>query len=256
MFLGMAGSIVTSKGADWVDNNWGNLVLTTKYTFSNSGKSVSLGSNGANVVNDFRETFNKVKAESILDVDEIKQIEKVTEGEAETKFKYKNNPMDNPKAAKDIIENPDAVYGFSPNPESGRIGKFAEYDWANEEIVANAKEARLQYHKDNESIYKVVEKMKSEGATIEDMARVANEQRNRNRLQSYIDRGNMSGYEKAVESNIKNFKNELGMTAEQAYEKYGSWEIVLEKAMSANAGMDACCGLYDDFYYLYSGGDN
>ena len=59
MFLGMAGSIVTSKGADWVDNNWGNLVLTTKYTFSNSGKSVTLGSNGANVVNDFRENFNK-----------------------------------------------------------------------------------------------------------------------------------------------------------------------------------------------------
>lgn len=27
--------------------------------------------------------------------------------------------------------------------------------------------------------------------------------------------------------------------------------MVLEKATSANAGMDACCGLYDDFYYLY-----
>ena len=55
----IAESIVTSKGADWVDNNWDNLVLTTKYTFSNSGKSVTLGSNGANVVNDFRENFNK-----------------------------------------------------------------------------------------------------------------------------------------------------------------------------------------------------
>ena len=63
--------------------------------------------------------------------------------------------------------------------------------------------------------------------------------------------GNMSGYEKAVESNLRNFNNKLGMTAEQAYDKYGSWDIVLEKAMSANAGMDACCGLYDEFYYLY-----
>ena len=77
MFLGMAGSIVTSKGADWVDNNWDNLVLTTKYTFSNSGKNVTLGSNGANVVNDFRENFNKVKASEVLDVDEIKNV---TEG--------------------------------------------------------------------------------------------------------------------------------------------------------------------------------
>ena len=75
------------------------------------------------------------------------------EGVGEAKFKYKNNPMDNPKAFKDIIENKDAVYGFSPNPESDRIGKFAEYDWTNKEVVVNAKEARLQYHKDNESIY-------------------------------------------------------------------------------------------------------
>ena len=187
---------------------------------------------------------------------EINTAEGIEDGVKKAKFKYKNNPMDNPKAAKDIIENSDAIYGFSPNPDSDRIGKFAEYDWTNEEVVANAKEARLQYHKDNESIYKIVEKMKNEGASIEDIARVANEQRNRNRLQNYIDRGNISGYEKAVESNMKNFQNELGMTAEQAYEKYGLWEIVLEKAMSANAGMDACCGLYDDFYHLYGKGGN
>lgn len=48
--------------------------------------------------------------------------------------------------------------------------------------------------------------------------------------------------------------NDLAMTAEQAYKKYGSWEVVLEKAMSANAGMDACCGLYDKFHHIYSVG--
>lgn len=85
----------------------------------------------------------------------------------------------------------------------------------------------------------------------EEIAKVASQQRNANRLQSYIDRGNMAGYEKAVNSNLKNWGNKYGMTPEQAFEKYGSWEMVLEKATSANAGMDACCGLYDDFYYLY-----
>ena len=30
-------------------------------------------------------------------------------GTGDTRFTYKNNPMDNPKAAKDIHENPDAV---------------------------------------------------------------------------------------------------------------------------------------------------
>ena len=75
--------------------------------------------------------------------------------------------------------------------------------------------------------------------------------RDANRLQSYIDNGNVSGYEKAVNSNLKNFGNKLGMIPEQAFEKYGSWDVVLEKAIGANAGMDACCGLYDEFYYLY-----
>jgi len=36
-------------------------------------------------------------------------------GTGDTGFAYKNNPMDNPKAVKDILENPDAVYGFSPS---------------------------------------------------------------------------------------------------------------------------------------------
>ncbi len=55
--------------------------------------------------------------------------------------------MDNPKAARDIIENPDAVYGFSPNPESTRIGKYADkIDWTNPEQVAVARQTREAYH--------------------------------------------------------------------------------------------------------------
>jgi len=171
-----------------------------------------------------------------------------------TGFTYKQNPMDNPKSAKDILKNPNAVYGYSPNPLSERIGRFAEFDWTDKDIVARAREARLQYHKDNESMYNIVKGMQQNGLTVEEIARAANQQRNVNRLQSYIDTGNMSGYEKAVESNMRIFHNKFGMTADQAFAKYGSWDIVLAKAMSANAGMDACCGLYDDFYYLYSMG--
>ena len=38
---------------------------------------------------------------------------------------------------------------------------------------------------------------------------------------------------------------------DQPYEKYGSWNVVLQKAFSANMGMDACCGLYDKYCRLY-----
>ena len=38
---------------------------------------------------------------------------------------------------------------------------------------------------------------------------------------------------------------------DELFAQYGSWERVIEKAFSTNAGMDACLGLYDDYYYLY-----
>lgn len=73
-----------------------------------------------------------------------------------TRFKYEHNPMDNPKAARDIIENPDAVYGFSPNPESTRIGKYADkIDWTNPEQVAVARQTREAYHNVNESMLRL-----------------------------------------------------------------------------------------------------
>ena len=35
------------------------------------------------------------------------------------------------------------------------------------------------------------------------------------------------------------------------FKKYGSWETVLEKALSANPGADALLGLYDKYYDTY-----
>ena len=61
MFLGIAASILTSKGADWVDNNFDNLALAGKYTFNNQGKTVTLGCNGGNIINDFCDNFTDIK---------------------------------------------------------------------------------------------------------------------------------------------------------------------------------------------------
>jgi hypothetical protein len=40
-------------------------------------------------------------------------------------------------------ETPDAIYGFSPNPESERLGSFLEYDWTDPEWVAESKKNRI-----------------------------------------------------------------------------------------------------------------
>ena len=39
---------------------------------------------------------------------------------------YVHDPMANPKAAADIIVDPNAVYGYAPNPDSPRLGSFAQ----------------------------------------------------------------------------------------------------------------------------------
>ncbi|MBR1523359.1 MAG: hypothetical protein IJ641_02765, partial [Lachnospiraceae bacterium] len=45
-----------------------------------------------------------------------------------TGFAYAHSPLLNAKAMEDIIVNENAIYGFSPNPESKRLGEYASYD--------------------------------------------------------------------------------------------------------------------------------
>ena len=62
------------------------------------------------------------------------------------KFSYVHDPRLNAEAMNDIIENPDAVYGFSPDPQSKRLGTYAKYDWTDPTFVADAKKQRIEYH--------------------------------------------------------------------------------------------------------------
>ena len=164
-------------------------------------------------------------------------------------FKYEHDPRDNAKAMEDIIDNPDAVYGFSPSPESKRLGEYAEYDWTDPEFVADEREKRIEYHKSLDSMTDILYKMKEEGATTEEMARAVSAEKNRIRLESYKD--DPEGLEKLKQSNMDTYGHEDGPTPDEMFEKYGSWEIVMQKAFSTNMGMDACCGLYDEYYQLY-----
>ena len=164
-------------------------------------------------------------------------------------FHYQHDPKENPEAMKDIIEDPDAVYGFSPDPESTRLGTFAEYDWSDEEFVESAKEERIKYHQDMDSMTNILYTMRDQGASTEEMARAVSAERNRLRLESYMnDPDNLA---KIKESNLATYGQEEGPTPDQLLEKYGSWALVIQKAFSPNLGMDAICGLYDEYYSLY-----
>ena len=165
------------------------------------------------------------------------------------KFTYQHDPKENPKAMEDIIENPDAVYGFSPNPDSARLGVYAEYDWTDPVVVEAGKQDRIAYHESIDAMYDMLHQLRAEGKSIEEMARTISAERNRIRLESYKD--DPDGLAKVKQSNLEKYGNEEGPTADSLFEKYGSWELVLQNAFGTNPGMDACCGLYDDYYTLY-----
>lgn len=164
-------------------------------------------------------------------------------------FHYVHDPRLNPKAMEDIIEDPTAVYGFSPSPESTRLKAYTSYDWSDPAVVESGRAERIAYHAKNAGLYTMAEQLKAEGKSIEEIARAVSAERNRLRLAAYD--GDPEGLAIVKQSNLDTYGNENGPTADSLYAKYGSWETVLEKAFSLNSGMHACLGLYDDYYDLY-----
>lgn len=211
-------------------------------------------------------TMNAYCAEPITEVQEAPDIYRMEtefvsqetpdiyekEGESESQngvFAYIHDPRINPEAMADIVENPDAVYGFSPDPESKRLGSYAEYDWTDPEFVTEAREERRTYHESMDSMTDILYEMREEGASMEEMARAVSIERNRLRMESYND--DPEGLAALKESNLQTYGHEDGPTPDELYKKYGDWTVVLQKAFSPNMGMDACCGLYDEYYWLY-----
>ena len=164
-------------------------------------------------------------------------------------FAYIHDPRENPAAMKDIIENPAAVYGFSPDPNSLRLGPYAQYDWTDPAFVAKAREQRQAYHDSMASMLDILYRMRDEGASMEEMARAVSAERNRLRLAAYD--GDPEGLAEVKKSNLETYGHEDGPAPEELFAQYGSWSAVLQHAFSTNMGMDACCGLYDDYYRLY-----
>ena len=165
-------------------------------------------------------------------------------------FRYEHDPRLNPKAMKDIIVDPAAVYGFAPSPD-GSLSAYVGYDWSDPAVVngENGRMARIAYHESINEMYTMIDAMQMEGKSLEDIARAVSAKRNEIRMASYVD--DPEGLAAAKARNLEKYGHEEGPDADALYEQYGSWETVLEKAFSANAGMDACLGLYDDYYELY-----
>ena len=153
-------------------------------------------------------------------------------------FHYAHDPRDDPNAMKDIIVNSDAVYGFSPNPDSTRLGEYAgSIDWTDPDQVAEARQQRADYLASMSELYRMIEDMLGQARSVEEIARAVSKRRNELRLEAYKD--DPEGLETVKKSNLEAFGHEEGPEADELYEKYGSWQMVLEKALSTNYDIEA-----------------
>ena len=163
-------------------------------------------------------------------------------------FVYVHDPRKNPKAMADIVEDATAVYGFRPSAE-GSLAAYADKDWTDPAVVEEGRQARIAYHESIAEMYDMLYEMQAVGATTEEIARAVSAKRNEIRIASYAN--DPEGLERLKARNLEVYGNENGGSPEYFYERFGSWETVIDKSFSTNSGMDACLGLYDDYYELY-----
>ena len=165
-------------------------------------------------------------------------------------FHYQHDPRLNPAAMADIVADPTAVYGFAPSP-NGSLAVYADMDWSDPAFVngENARQARIAYHESIREMYKILDELAAEGKSAEEIAKVVSPMRNEIRLAAYDN--DPEGLAIARARNLEKYGHEDGPLPDELYAQYGSWETVIEKAFSVNSGMDACLGLYDEYYEVY-----
>ena len=165
-------------------------------------------------------------------------------------FMYRHDPRLNPSAMADIIVDPGAVYGFSPSPD-GSLSTYIDFDWTDPEFVngSRGRQARIAYHESLKELYDIMFAMSADGYSIEEIARAVSKRRNELRIEA--ESGDPEGLAAMKARNLEKYGHEEGPLPDELYEQYGSWRTVLSKAFSVNSGMDACLGLYDDYYDVY-----
>lgn len=163
-----------------------------------------------------------------------------------TNITYVHDPRINERAMEDIVVDKTAVYGFKPSKDSVRLAEYADADWSDPVAVEGWRQDRIKYLNQFDSMYDLWNEMLAKGASTEEIARAVSAKRNEIRLASYVN--DPEGLATVKKSNLDTYGNENGPTPESLFAKYGSWEKVLVKSFSSNAGMDACLGLYDIQY--------
>ncbi|WP_062261267.1 hypothetical protein [Endozoicomonas arenosclerae] len=157
----------------------------------------------------------------------------------------KSNPLSDPKVAKQIKEDSLAIYGYSPIEGKG-LDKF-NIDFSNPEQVSSARKKRIDYlknlQKKKTALIEEVKQLQNEGMSLESIARLKVENRNKSRIDSYLKSNNLDGLKSMQERNLIEYGRKEGPTVEQLFEKKGSWKAVIFGSVKSSKAMDILLGL-------------
>ena len=83
----------------------------------------------------------------------------------------------------------DALFGLTGMPNMQIFTDYASFDWSDPELVngENGRLARIAYHESINEMYAMMNAMRIDGKSIEEIARAVSSKRNEIRLASYAD---------------------------------------------------------------------
>ena len=112
--------------------------------------------------------------------------------------------------------------------------QYVGFDWSDPELVngEDGRLARVAYHESIAQMYLLLNDMKEAGASTEEIARAVSSLRNQLRMEA------SEGLETLKARNLEKYGHEEGPLPDESFEKYGSWEIVIEKAFIFSCAPD------------------
>jgi hypothetical protein len=85
--------------------------------------------------------------------------------------------------------------------------------------------------------------LQRDGMSLEDIGIMKVENRNQSRIDSYLQSNNLDGLNSMQERNLIEYGRKNGPTADQLFEKKGSWESVIFGSVKSSRAMDVLLGL-------------
>lgn len=161
-------------------------------------------------------------------------------------FSYEHDPSYNLVVQKDAIKDPNAIYGYKPNPE-GSLKEYASYNWSDVGVVYEARKKRLAYRNNiTELVGEYINDLSNLGTPDELIAKLAINRRNMIRIESYTGSKAQNNVGLATaQSRSQNY------TYDFMKKKYETHADIFKAVVRENAAMDACTGLYDMFFESY-----